>query len=191
MSCSPLKVNRGFEETYCLNFQGRINLRRNQIDGNWHVEPTRTWSNWLCSPETSDDFQKIPRSYIAEDSTLVTMQCGSWAINVSVAPSAFIIHYTGTHVQIYTASRTTLTVVLTLTAARTWNLTSVHVAEGLNKYHDMQTGAAAYVTYQIAHRNTYKTNQLRGLSPQANYTDRATADCRRSWWQLLRIESVT
>jgi hypothetical protein len=26
----------------------------------------------------------------------------------------------------------------------------------------------------------YKTNKLRGLSPQANYTDRATAVCRRS-----------
>jgi hypothetical protein len=27
---------------------------------------------------------------------------------------------------------------------------------------------------------TYKQNKLRGLSPQANYTDRATAACRRS-----------
>jgi hypothetical protein len=28
-------------------------------------------------------------------------------------------------------------------------------------------------------------------SPQANYTDRATAACRRSWCQLLQIEGVT
>jgi hypothetical protein len=28
------------------------------------------------------------------------------------------------------------------------------------------------------------------FSPQANYTDRATAACRRSWCQLLRIEGV-
>jgi hypothetical protein len=28
-------------------------------------------------------------------------------------------------------------------------------------------------------------------SPQANYTDRATAACRRSWCQFLRIEGVT
>jgi hypothetical protein len=34
-------------------------------------------------------------------------------------------------------------------------------------------------------------NKLRGLSPQANYTDRATAACRRSYYQLLRIEGVT
>jgi hypothetical protein len=32
--------------------------------------------------------------------------------------------------------------------------------------------------------------KLRGLSPQANYTDRATAACRRSYCQLLRIERV-
>jgi hypothetical protein len=32
--------------------------------------------------------------------------------------------------------------------------------------------------------------KLRGLSPQANYTDRATAACWRSWCQLLRIEGV-
>jgi hypothetical protein len=35
-----------------------------------------------------------------------------------------------------------------------------------------------------------KQNKLRGLSSQANYTDRATAACRGSWFQLLRIEGV-
>jgi hypothetical protein len=33
----------------------------------------------------------------------------------------------------------------------------------------------------------YSSLLLRGLSPRANYTDRATAACRRSWCQLLRI----
>jgi hypothetical protein len=33
--------------------------------------------------------------------------------------------------------------------------------------------------------------KLRGLSPRANYTDRATAACRRSYCQLLRIEGAT
>ena len=33
-----------------------------------------------------------------------------------------------------------------------------------------------------------KTKKLRGLSPRANYTDRAAATGRRSWCQLLRIE---
>jgi hypothetical protein len=33
-----------------------------------------------------------------------------------------------------------------------------------------------------------KTNKLHCLSPRANYTDRATAACRRSDCQLLRIE---
>jgi len=32
---------------------------------------------------------------------------------------------------------------------------------------------------------------LRGLSPHANYTDRAAAAGRRSSYQLLRIEGVT
>jgi hypothetical protein len=30
--------------------------------------------------------------------------------------------------------------------------------------------------------------KLRGLSPRANYTDRATAVCQQSYCQLLRIE---
>jgi hypothetical protein len=33
--------------------------------------------------------------------------------------------------------------------------------------------------------------KLHGLSPQANYTDRATTACRRSDCQLLRIEGAT
>jgi hypothetical protein len=35
-----------------------------------------------------------------------------------------------------------------------------------------------------------QTNKLHGLSPRANYTDRATAACRRSDCQLLRIEGA-
>jgi hypothetical protein len=33
--------------------------------------------------------------------------------------------------------------------------------------------------------------KLHGLSPRANYTDRATAACRRSDSQLVRIEGAT
>jgi hypothetical protein len=36
-----------------------------------------------------------------------------------------------------------------------------------------------------------KKTKLHGLSPQANYTDRVTAACRRSDCQLLRIEGAT
>jgi hypothetical protein len=35
------------------------------------------------------------------------------------------------------------------------------------------------------------TDKLHGLSPRANYTDRATAACQRSDCQLLRIEGAT
>jgi hypothetical protein len=40
------------------------------------------------------------------------------------------------------------------------------------------------------HRQIEK-KKLHGLSPRANYTDRATAACRRSDCQLLRIEGAT
>jgi hypothetical protein len=36
-----------------------------------------------------------------------------------------------------------------------------------------------------------KKTKLHGLNPRANYTDRATAACRRSDCQLLRIEGAT
>jgi hypothetical protein len=39
-------------------------------------------------------------------------------------------------------------------------------------------------------KTNIQTNKLRGLSPRANYIDRATAVCRRSWCQLLQIEGV-
>jgi hypothetical protein len=45
---------------------------------------------------------------------------------------------------------------------------------------------AAFVNaYHIEKKN------LHGLSPRANYTDRATAACRRSDCQLLRIKGAT
>jgi hypothetical protein len=47
-----------------------------------------------------------------------------------------------------------------------------------------------YVHVEFVHRTKKKTN-VRGLSPQTNYTDRATAACRRSYCQLLLIEGAT
>jgi hypothetical protein len=41
------------------------------------------------------------------------------------------------------------------------------------------------------HGKTKKKKNFHGLSPRANYTDRATAACRRSDCQLLRIEGAT
>jgi hypothetical protein len=41
-------------------------------------------------------------------------------------------------------------------------------------------------TYPLAHKK-----KVHGPSPRANYTDRATAACRRSDCQLLRIEGAT
>jgi hypothetical protein len=39
--------------------------------------------------------------------------------------------------------------------------------------------------------NKQTNNKLHGLSPRANYTNRATAACRRSDCQLLRIRGAT
>jgi hypothetical protein len=39
-------------------------------------------------------------------------------------------------------------------------------------------------------RSPVPTKKLRGRSPQAKYTDRATAACRRSQCQPLRVEGV-
>jgi hypothetical protein len=38
---------------------------------------------------------------------------------------------------------------------------------------------------------TQKQTKLRGMSPRANHTDRATAACRRSLYQLLRDTGVS
>jgi hypothetical protein len=48
-----------------------------------------------------------------------------------------------------------------------------------------------HVEYSHTHKEPDKTNKLHGLSPRASYTDRATAACRRSDCQLLRIEGAT
>jgi hypothetical protein len=45
----------------------------------------------------------------------------------------------------------------------------------------------ALIIQCLSRNNIYK---LHGLSPRANYTDRATAACRRSDCQLVRIEGA-
>jgi hypothetical protein len=44
---------------------------------------------------------------------------------------------------------------------------------------------------KFVYRPTVLTKNSMACSPQTNYTNRATAICRRSWCQLLLIESVT
>jgi hypothetical protein len=46
-----------------------------------------------------------------------------------------------------------------------------------------------YENEHVMHYCPFK--KLHGLSPRANYTDRATAACQRSDCQLLRIEGAT
>jgi hypothetical protein len=45
--------------------------------------------------------------------------------------------------------------------------------------------------YVLKYVNINSKKKLHGLSPRANYTDRATAACRRSECQLLRIHVVS
>jgi hypothetical protein len=46
-----------------------------------------------------------------------------------------------------------------------------------------------FLIERCPHTTDKKTNSV-AFSPQANYTDRATAACRRSFCELLRIEGV-
>jgi hypothetical protein len=48
--------------------------------------------------------------------------------------------------------------------------------------------ARGWSPVQWALPTVYRITKLHGLSPPANYTDRATASCRRSDCQFLRIE---
>jgi hypothetical protein len=53
------------------------------------------------------------------------------------------------------------------------------------------SSAKCRVTREVPEEDRRSKNKLHGLSPRANYTDRATAACRRSDCQLLRIEGTT
>jgi hypothetical protein len=44
---------------------------------------------------------------------------------------------------------------------------------------------------KVVPKDSSSNKNLRGLSPQANYTDRTTAAYQRSWCQILRIEGAT
>jgi hypothetical protein len=56
---------------------------------------------------------------------------------------------------------------------------------------DVMNNFSVTLSYGRSVEPTTKQNKLHGLSPRANYTDRATAACRRSDCQLLRIEGAT
>jgi hypothetical protein len=55
---------------------------------------------------------------------------------------------------------------------------------------DSSVGYSLMLQYPCSLSNK-QTNKLHALSAQANYTDRATAACRRSDCQLLRIKGAT
>jgi hypothetical protein len=58
---------------------------------------------------------------------------------------------------------------------------------------DPEDGSNTFLrnAYHLAPHYVASYLKLHGLSPRANYTDRATAACRRSDCQLLRIEGAT
>jgi hypothetical protein len=70
-----------------------------------------------------------------------------------------------------------------------------HFSEFLDSNLSMDTGSyyrgsCGFLPY-LQENYGKKRNKLHNLSPRANYTDRATAACRRSDCQLLRIEGAT
>jgi hypothetical protein len=62
-----------------------------------------------------------------------------------------------------------------------WKLLSITVSEG---------GISAYGRWFFLYSLKETKPNYVGFSPQANYTDRAAAACRRSYCQLLRVEVV-
>jgi hypothetical protein len=66
---------------------------------------------------------------------------------------------------------------------------SQHIGNPLVSLH-MKFGARLHL-HNIYGIFSWTNKKLSGLSPRANYTDQATAACRRSYWQLLRAEGVT
>jgi hypothetical protein len=48
-----------------------------------------------------------------------------------------------------------------------------------------------FTSVTILEKQIVTKKKLHGLSPRANYTDRATAACRRSNCQLVQIEGAT
>jgi hypothetical protein len=61
--------------------------------------------------------------------------------------------------------------------------------EGASQDHHDRNPSYTLMKQSFFHEEHKK--KLHGLSPRANYTDRAIAACRRSDCQLLRIEGAT
>jgi hypothetical protein len=70
-----------------------------------------------------------------------------------------------------------------------------HVVNVTDAYGSILEFLDRHERFYIANYHLYRIDKtktkLHGLSPRANYTDRATAACRRSNCQLLRIEVAT
>jgi hypothetical protein len=72
--CCPLKVNRRFGGTYCLNLQGRAELCCfTLVSSSANSSTLKMEAIW--SFETSADFQRTTRRYIPEDGTLHNHRC--------------------------------------------------------------------------------------------------------------------
>jgi hypothetical protein len=68
----------------------------------------------------------------------------------------------------------------------TWRFAG-RVKQGNSPKQRQQTTASTALDEEGA---DLQQNKLRGFSPQANYTDRTTAACRRSWCQLMRNDHL-
>jgi hypothetical protein len=68
MACSPLKVNRHFGGTCHLHFRGQtVGQARNQHEAGNKMEAAR-------SPETSVDFHRATRHYVAEGKLVLSFE---------------------------------------------------------------------------------------------------------------------
>jgi hypothetical protein len=77
-----------------------------------------------------------------------------------------------------------------LTRGRVCHLSVMNENALLIRRSDILTIVMIFLSKVQRRNSSSTTNKLRGLSPRANYTYRATAACRRSDCQLLRIEGA-
>jgi hypothetical protein len=78
--------------------------------------------------------------------------------------------------------------ILVYSSGRHGSWGSVYITLISHNYFKQETRRKVTKLYMHLYNNK---NKLHGLSPRANYTDRATAACRRTDCQLLRIKGAT
>jgi hypothetical protein len=146
---------------------------------------------------------RIPRKSINSTATIVNEDqpeyCPASSSSLSMDLQLFVVPWPiFSFLMLYRVSRTPCTADQPVASP----LPSHRVSQTQNKHTNFDpsvwVGEAGSGLRQRSHcvrhvnlHTNKQTNKLHGLSPRANHTDRATAACRRSDCQLVRMKGVT